>query len=140
MKTVSDDSDFEYHDVGDPIPEGLGTTLKAEMYRLFVMPVRPKKTTASGLLYIPDTSVDAEAYLNQLGRVAAIGEACFKGPHMVQLPITIGERLKVGDYIMFSARNPQRLRYRGTRILVIHDDWITGTIEPDAVHDVRFYL
>ena len=130
--------DFEFHDPDDPIPEELGTGLKPEMFRLFVLPIRPLRKSAGGV-YIPDQAVEYENWLSMMGRVAAIGEGCFKRTDMFGcIGSTLGDRIKRGDFIIYAAKAPQRFQFKGARILIINDNWISGTVDPEYVRDLKF--
>lgn len=134
MTTLPPD-DFGMNDISDPMPAGLGDPFG---YNIYVMPVKPKRKVGS--IFLPDESIDAQAWLNAIGRIVKIGPLAFKHPRWKELGLTEGHTPKVGDLILYATRSPHRFKFKGVSILTLHDDWITGFVsEPEAPSYV-FYV
>lgn len=120
------------------LPEGFFDELpKPTYWRVMVMPVKPKEVSKGGI-YLAPSNQEAQAILNFLGKVVALGPSA--GTH---------ERLggdgknradqfpKVGDYVIYGRYAGQPLLYRGKKILLINDDELLGTVpNPDALSSV----
>lgn len=139
--------EFELNDINDPVPEGLP---EPATYRMFVMPVGLKRSLTVksketgqevGKIFMPDESVDAEIWLNCLGKVAKLGPACFKHGKYAELGLGPDDFPKVGDLILYSSRAPMRFQFRGVRILVLNDDhWFAKGIDPAVAGHFKFYV
>ena len=127
--------DFEMNDVSVEIPKGLGQPFG---YRLFVLPVKPKSKVGSILL--PDEVKDANDWLNAIGKVAAVGTCAFTHPRWKELGLKAKDTPKVGDFIMYASRSPHRFTFNGVSVLVINDDWISGTVDPETAYSYKFYV
>lgn len=140
--------EFQLNDIDDPIPEGLPTPAT---YRMFVMPVGIKKSLKVmskddpsqqiGQIHMPDQAIDAELWLNCLGKVCKLGPACFKHPRYAELGLSEKDFPKVGDLILYSARAPLRFQFKGVRILVLNDDhWFANAISQETAGFFKFYV
>jgi hypothetical protein len=132
--------DFEINGATDPVPDGLGNP---GLYRIYVMPIRQKneiKTASGVVIHLPDESVDAQNWLNSIGRIAAMGPCAFKHPRFKELGLTEEDTPKVGDLILYASRSPFRFKFKGASILVIHDDWYVGKVEEDQAAYFKFYV
>jgi len=132
--------DFGLNDLTDAIPEGIG---KPFGYKILVMPVKPKKeikTSSGAVIYLPDESVDAQNWLNCIGRIVAMGPCAFKHPRWKELGLTEEDTPKVGDLIIYASRSPHRFKFKGANILVINDDWITSFVDVETAGQYVFYV
>jgi hypothetical protein len=139
-----DDHDFQLNDLEDPIPTGLPIPAT---YRMFVMPVgiktalRVKTDDGDKFIHMPDQAIDAELWLNCLGKVCALGPACFAHPRYKELGLERKDFPNVGSIILYSARSPLRFTFKGTRILVINDDhWFANVVDPSTAGSFKFYI
>ena len=132
--------DFDLNDIADHAPEGLGEPFG---YKIYVMPVKPKKeirTNSGVVIHLPDESVDAQSWLNCIGRIVKMGPCAFKHPRWKELGLTEDQTPKVGDLILYAARSPHRFKFKGANILVINDDWITGYASEEHAGGYVFYV
>jgi hypothetical protein len=139
---TSDKSTIEFNDLDEPIPKGLPTPAT---YKMFLMPVGIKRELkvagTDKKIYLPDESIDANKWLNAIGRIVALGPACFKHPKYKEMGLEEKDFPKVGDLILYSGRAPQRMQFRGTPILIVHDDHWFGKIEdPETIPYFKFYV
>lgn len=66
---------FEGNQLDSPLPKGL----KPFNHLLAVVKIAPRKKSAGGIL-LPDQARDGEDFMNNIGRIAAIGPAAFRSP------------------------------------------------------------
>lgn len=129
--------EFELNDLDRPIPEGLP---EPATYRMFVMPVGIKRRTKGGII-LPDESIDAQKWLNAIGRVAKLGPACFKHPRYAELGLKREDFPQVGDLILYSAHAPQRFGFGGVRMIVLNDDhWFGKITDEESTSLFKFYI
>lgn len=137
------DEEFELNDLEASIPEGLPIPAT---YRMFVMPVgiqRSLKVKGTDKhIFLPDESVDAQTWLHSIGRIAALGPACFKHKKYKEEYGLRSENFPgVGDLILYSAHSPQRFQYRGVRLIVLNDDqWLGKIVDPETTGLFKFYV
>ena len=127
---------FELNELDDPVPAGIGTDITPRMYRLFVMPVKPRDKVGS--IIMADVSKEYEEYFTQVGRVVAIGPGCFKVDRIQKLDPELSSLVRVGSFIFYTARNPMKFVFQGAKVVIINDDEIAGVLSgSDVVQNVR---
>jgi len=128
-------SEFELHDLDDPIPADLGEPLT---YQVFIMPVSPPKVTKGGII-LADISQEANEWHNCIGKIARLGPCAFQHPRFAELGFTDNMVPRVGDLVMYRSKTPIRFKFDNARILVVHDDWIYGRATPETFGRYNFY-
>lgn len=66
---------FEGNQLDSPLPKGL----KPFNHLLAVVKIAPRKRSTGGII-LPDKARDGEDFMNNIGRIAAIGPAAFRSP------------------------------------------------------------
>ena len=118
--------EYLVNDVDTPVPVDLH---EPHPYRMFVMPVRLRKKTRGGI-HIPDELIDAQLWNQQIGKVARMGSACFRGGKWRDMGIE-EPPFKVGAIIQINPRSPIRFEFRGVTYIVLNDDQYIGHM-PDV--------
>lgn len=68
-------------------------------WRILIEPITIEKTTPSGFI-LPDSNIEAQEHNRYVGRVVAMGSACFKHPVFQEVG---GEAwCKVGDWVLYN--------------------------------------
>lgn len=102
---------------------------KPILWRLLVMPVKPKERSKGGIV-IPVQAQDAQQYLNYIGRIVAMGGCAYKSERFAgetQFP-------EVGDYVVYGRYAGQPMSYKGVKLLTINDDEVLGIVKnPDSL-------
>jgi co-chaperonin GroES (HSP10) len=131
------EEEFQLNDIERPIPDGLPDPAT---YRMFLMPVGIKRKTKGGII-LPDTSIDAQKWLNAIGRVAKLGPGCFRHQKYKDLGLTEKDFPKVGDLILYSAHAPLRFGFKGVRMIVINDDhWYARVTDEASTGYFKWYV
>lgn len=102
----SNDADVE-------IPEDFPRPL---LWRVLIVPRRPKTKTKSGLL-IAQAAQDAEKHLNYVGQIVAMGSLAFKSDLFKDMGDTPGP----GDWVIYGRYAGQPMLYKGVRFLICDD-------------------
>lgn len=110
-------------------------------WKVLIEALPPRETTASGLIALPKEVQDAQAFTNPVGRVVAMGEACYMDPAKFG-PDPV-PWCKVDDYVVFHSHSGQTISIRGAGgdadkiFRVINDDDVQ--MVTDRPDDIRRY-
>lgn len=119
-----------------PIPAGLPEPFG---WRMFVMPVQIKKVSKGGII-LASQSIDAQLWLHAIGRIVALGPACFRSRRYTDMGMTRDMFPNVGDLIIYSAKTPTRFNYKGVNLIVLNDDqFLARNPDPETLDDYNFY-
>lgn len=125
-ENYSDADDTSVVEVGADLPKDRP---RAALWRVVVMPVRPRKMSKGGIA-LPSQAQDAQAHLNYVGRVASVGPGAWKDPRFEGM----GPFPKEGDYIVYGRYAGQPMTYRGVKFITINDDeWLVTVDDPEAL-------
>ncbi len=120
----------------DMTPEKEEEALKdAPAPRLWRMLIRPKspRSVSRGGIVIASLAKDAEAHLQYIGQVVAMGPLAGKSEKFVADGQNV-YGVQVGDWVAYGRYAGQRLVHRGLRLLVINDDEVLCKVSnPDAL-------
>lgn len=152
---------FEGNQLDSPLPKGL----KPFNHLIAVVKIAPRKRSSGGII-LPDKARDGEDFMNNIGRIAAIGPAAFRSPwwsergyHRVDngatydtvgrvysegsnfnLGHTASLQLpQVGDLIRMSGVRNRQYKLKGVWIVEIEDTQIRGFVEEADVYDYQFW-
>lgn len=92
------------------------------LWRVLLRPRPPKRKSAGGL-YLPGQAQDAEAHLNYVGQVVAIGPEAGKSEKFGD-----SWKIKVGDWVVYGRYVGQRMTHKDVRLLMVDDDQIQGVL------------
>lgn len=81
--------------------------------------------TKSETIHIADNIVENQKHLSIVGRIAALGSACFKGDDFQDW----NDIPKVGDWIVYKKNHGSRLEFRGIDMLFAFDLTAESIIE-----------
>ncbi len=101
-------------------------------YRILIRLKEVKKTTANGF-ELPDSTVDRSEKVMMWGRVAALGEGCFKGSNF-----QTGAWVKLGDWVGVKGSAGDWIRIEGKPFRIINDDEILIAY-PDEPEEIDFF-
>lgn len=110
---------------GTEVPEGIP---RPDLWRVLVMPLKPKKKTASGIV-LPDSAQRNEMHVNYIGQIVAMGPLAYKSEVFQGLV----DPPKVGDWVAYGQHAGQPMVFKGTRFLVVNDKEILCRLDsPDG--------
>ena len=115
------------------VPDGHPQPL---LWRVLVMPIQPRKRTASGLI-LTTTTQENEAHLNYIGKVVALGPLAGKSEKFLNPDFKLGPdsepkyawRVRVGDWVVYGRYAGQRMEYKEVNLLMVNDDEILGVVD-----------
>lgn len=154
---VNSGDKFENNQLDSPLPKGI----KPFNHLIAVMKIAPRKMSKGGII-LADQSRDGEDFMNNIGRICAIGPGAFRNPWWKErgyhrtddgstydtssaLPnhdIWPGVSLqlpKVGDLIRMSGVRNRQYKLKGTWIVEIDDTQIRGWVDEADVYDYQFW-
>ena len=155
-KAIADGDLFDGNQLDSPLPKGL----KPFNHLIAVVKIAPRKRSSGGII-LPDKARDGEDFMNNIGRIAAIGPAAFRSPwwrergyrriddgsdydtvgflsddtrvpDSLQLPM-------VGDLVRMSGVRNRQYKLKGVWIVEIEDTQIRGFVEEGDVYDYQFW-
>lgn len=96
----------------EPLPQVPG-------WRILARPVAIRPKTKGGII-IPETAMDDVEYLNTIGRILAMGPACFKHEafHVDGKPQPWA---KVGDFVFYGKNAGRRIMFKGVKMVVLDE-------------------
>lgn len=100
---------------GFPILCPVGPYIVVEIY----------KRNMSETIAIIDSIKDSQKWTSNVGRVSAIGNACYKDDRFKDWDILP----KIGDWVVFKVNAGPVLKFRGIDIAIMFDDAVKGIIE-----------
>lgn len=124
---------LEIYNLDTPIPEGIPTP---ERFLLFVMPVDVKDRIGS--LFIPDSAVEAQLWVNGIGKVCAKGPGVYRGRRFEEQGLTPDDAPSVGDLVIYNAKSPNRIKIAGRTLILVADDAILARVDPAHAHKIVF--
>lgn len=151
---------FEGNQLDSPLPKGL----KPFNHMIAVVKIAPRKLSSGGII-LPDKARDGEDFMNNIGRIAAVGPAAFRsawwkerGYHRIddgaEYNVYIPQDAvdyraghdtkslqlpKVGDLIRMSGVRNRQYKLKGVWIVEIEDTQIRGFVEEADVYDYQFW-
>lgn len=102
------------------IPDLVELPFKPDRWLLVVAQVKPKATT--GGIEVVDLVQENLAWTSGLGRVMAVGPAVYEGRQFADKGLGPADAPKVGDFVIFNAKTPLRIPYKGRDYIFINDD------------------
>lgn len=107
-------------------------------WRVLILPQQPKVRSKGGI-ELPDSVQDSEQHLQYIGMVLAIGPLAgknerflppsFRDINLAQTrDLPFAWPYKVGDWVTYGRYAGMKQEYRGTKLLVVNDDELTGRI------------
>lgn len=158
-KAINDGDLFEGNQLSSPIPTGL----KPFNHLIAVMKIAPRKMSTGGII-LPDKARDGEDFMNNIGRIAAIGPAAFRSPWWKErgyYRIDDGKSYdtkgfegfaeydggngasldlpKVGDLVRMSGVRNRQYKLNGVWLVEIEDTQIRGFVEEKDVYAYQFW-
>jgi co-chaperonin GroES (HSP10) len=146
---------FDKNQLDSPLPKGI----RPFNHLIAVMKIAPRKMSKGGII-LSDGARDGEDFMNNIGRICAIGPGAFRNPWWrergyiriddgatydttaynglgdnpasLQLP-------KVGDLIRMSGVRNRQYKLKGTWIVEIDDTQIRGWVDEADVYDYQFW-
>lgn len=143
--------DFANNTIDSPIPTGL----RPFSHFIHVMTIAPRKQSKGGII-IPDDRRDGEAFMNNIGRIAAIGPAAFRTNFWRERgyqrnDITepgVGEIIDakgslplptVGSFVRMSGVRNRAFKFKEVWITEIEDYNIRSIVDKEEAYDYRFW-
>ena len=107
---------------------------KPAFWRMVIMPLKPKEVSKGGIVLAPSNQ-EAQAILNFMGRVVAMGPLAGTHERLGGDGKTPGDGFpKVGDHIIYGRYAGQPLLFKNQKLLIINDDEVLGTVpNPDLL-------
>lgn len=96
------------------------------LWRVLVLPVQPQKVSRGGIV-LPYQAQDAQAHLQVIGRVAAMGPLAGKSDKY-RFEGSLHYGVGVGDWVMFPRYAGQRVEFKGLRLVSLNDDELLAKI------------
>lgn len=146
---------FENNQLSSPVPKGI----KPFNHLIAVMKIAPRKMSTGGII-LPQQARDGEDFMNNIGRIAAIGPAAFRSPWWRErgyIRIDDGESFdtetydgkgdqpaslqlpKVGDLVRMSGVRNRQYKLNGVWLVEIEDTQIRGFVEEADVYAYQFW-
>lgn len=101
---------------------------RPEFWRILLMPVRAKTTSAGGIA-IPEEAQRNSDHLNYIAKVIALGPLAYKADRLKGI-----DPPKVGSYIVMARYAGQSLEHRGVKLRLLNDDEILARVNnPEAL-------
>lgn len=134
--TTADEKEWT-NDAKTPLPPA-NKLLIPWGWKLLIMPMRPEAKSQGGIL-IPQVRQDLDTYLSYVGRIVALGPACYKNPKYRQMGMSKSHFPKRGDWVVYPINSYQRIDFKGTKLILTNDDQLLGII-PKGVNPWDFKL
>lgn len=159
VAAILDGDSFENNQLNSPVPTGI----KPFNHLIAVMKIAPRKMSSGGII-LPEKARDGEDFMNNIGRIVAIGPAAFRSPWWRErgyirkddgssydteelAAITAdGEEKrislqlpKVGDLIRMSGVRNRQYKLNGVWLVEIEDTQIRGFVEEADVYAYQFW-
>ena len=125
-------------DIDEPIPAGLVEHFNPSIWRILAMPVRLRRKSKGGILFV-DESLDAAEWHHQLFKLVHVGPAVYKGKAYAGFDIPEEDVPRVGDLWLIDPKQPRRFKYDGKTVLIISDDQLLVRVKPGGVEHLSFY-
>lgn len=106
----------------DELKKRLADAPQPILWKVLVRPRAPKRMSSGGL-YLPGQAQDAEAHLNYVAQVVALGPLAGRSDKFEG-----SWDIKVGDWIVYGRYVGQRMTHRDVRLLMVDDDQIQGKL------------
>lgn len=107
-------------------------------WKVLVMPLHRTAKTAGGII-IPYTAQAADAYLNYVGRIVAVGPLAYKHRKFSDMGMKPEDAYKRGDVVLYPVYQYQRVDFKGTKLILLNDDSFLGRV-PEGVSPWDFKL
>jgi len=130
---IINEAGVEVYDIDTPIPIGVPVPHR---WLVALMPVAIRSKIGS--IHIPDSAVDAQLWINGLGKVCAVGPGVYKGRRYEEMGLSPEDAPKVGDIVIYNAKSPNRIRIGERTLIYVNDDGITASVDPALAHLVKF--
>jgi co-chaperonin GroES (HSP10) len=111
------------------IPEIRELPFTPDRWLMVVVQVGVKATT--GGIEMPNVIEENMQWLSGLGRIVARGEAVYQGKLFADKGLTPENAPQVGDFVLFNAKTPMRIKYEGKDHIFINDDSIMARVKSD---------
>lgn len=155
VAAILDGDSFENNQLNSPVPTGI----KPFNHLIAVMKIAPRKMSSGGII-LPEKARDGEDFMNNIGRIVAIGPAAFRSPWWRErgyIRIDNGESFdtetydgkgdqpaslqlpKVGDLIRMSGVRNRQYKLNGVWLVEIEDTQIRGFVEEADVYAYQFW-
>lgn len=128
-----DCSGIELYDLSTPIPSYVPTPAR---FLIALMPVSVKDKI--GNVWLPDTAIEQQMWINGIGKVCALGPGVFKGRRFEDMGLTPEDAPKVGDLVIYNAKTPNRFKVDGVTLILVADDGYHMTVDPEHAHRITF--
>lgn len=116
------------------IPEIVELPFKPDRWLMIVAQVKPKATT--GGIEMPNIVEENLAWTSGLGRVMAVGKAVYEGRQFADKGLGPDDAPKVGDFVIFNAKTPLRIKYEERDYIFINDDATLARVSSD-IEDLK---
>jgi co-chaperonin GroES (HSP10) len=111
------------------IPEVQPLPFTPDRWLMVVVQVGVKATT--GGIEMPDQVQENMQWTSGLGRIVARGDAVYQGKLFADKGMTPENAPQVGDFVIFNAKTPLRIKYEGKDHIFINDDAILARVSSD---------
>lgn len=111
------------------IPEVKPLPFTPDRWLMVIVQVDVKATT--GGIEMPDQIKENMAWTSGLGRIVARGDAVYQGKLFAEKGMTPENAPQVGDFVIFNAKTPLRIKYEGKDHIFINDDAILARVSSD---------
>jgi chaperonin GroES len=88
-------------------------------FRMLIRPVAPVKKTQGGII-LTDKTVEDQSYLNNKGRVIAMGNECYDKSEKPWC--------KTGDYVVYGRYAGSKIDVSGVKMLLLNDDEVLAVL------------
>lgn len=101
--------------------------------------IRPYPIKSLSSLTLPGSEVDFMNYVTNIGRVVAIGPACWNRVEHKNKEGTRFEWCKVGDFVSFPKNVGAKRKFKGVSFIILQDDEIVERLPDPQVFDNAYY-
>lgn len=121
------------YDMATPVPRGVPAPHR---FLMALMPVDIKAKIGS--IFIPDGAIEAQMWINGLGKVCALGPGVYKGRRYEEMGLSPEDAPKIGDIVIYNAKSPNRITVDGRTLIYVADDATTASVDPALAHLIKF--
>ena len=88
---------------------------------------------------MPDTEIDFLNHVTNIGRVVAVGSACWNRPEHRDAEGEYNPWAEIGDFVSFPKNVGARRKFKGVSYVLLVDDEIVERLPDPQVFDDGFY-
>jgi co-chaperonin GroES (HSP10) len=121
-------------------PEQIQAAIKVHRFQVLLRHHLLRKTSANGLIILTDQTIADQHWTHGMAEVVAVGPSVYRGKKFEDMGLTPEDGPKVGDIVFFESRAPRRFKFNGELLLMVPDDAIGFSVDPDHADKISFTI